>query len=1053
MCVTSRNFKILGCTLQSLGFLTVWLLLGVVCPRASAQTPTRSLSQFAHRSFVERDGAPAMPMALAQTSDGYLWVGGGTGLFRFDGVHFEAFKAASATKLPHKAIIHLLALPNGKLWVGFSMGGLSVIDNGNVTNYTVADGLPPNELMEPVRDSDDHIWVSTDNGIARFDGKRWEKIDASWNCPQKPAGAIFVDSRGTIWVAMERTILYLPKGSHRFEETGDYQGQAYQFAEAPSGEIWVADAEEGVRPIGMAGSARAVIARCQATRARVGKSLDGCHAEFQKEIALSSAGLLFDHDGALWMTTLGQGLLRVSSPERMPNRRVDDKSVIDNKSDVVERLTAKDGLSSDYMVPILADREGNIWVGTRDGLDQVRETPLVPVPFPSSARDFALTPGDNGYMWVVSNANAIVRLHGEALPKSLKNDGFSESYPTKETRYFIAKKHLYRLAEGRLQPVAGTPANVLGLVQIVTTTDSKGVEWAMVEGEGLFFLKDDHWIRTQTPPEIREQRPVLAYTDPKGRMWFGFAKNIIVKFEESKFEVFSAKVVGSAKAIFGRDQHLWVGGAGGLFLFDGTKFRSVLAAEPDPLFQNVSGIVESSGHGLWLTTSGGVIHIPETEMRKVLSDPAYIPVEKKFDSQDGVLGMGQYSPPFPTAEEGDDGKIWFAAARGVSWVDPARTSIKSVVPPVLIKAFMADSKAQILGGPMRLPSRTTNFQIDYTALSLSIPERVKFRYRLDGLDDSWQDAGTRREAYFSRLRPGHYTFHVIACNGDGLWNETGATLEFNVVPTFFQTSWFIILCVSCCLMLIWVTYSLRIGYVTAQIQKRLGARMEERERIARELHDTLLQGFQGLTLRFQAVMKTIPVDQPAHQMMARVLDRADEVLFEGRQSVRDLREKGSSGTELADTLSNCGQERALGHLSIFSLTVVGVPQPTEPVIFDESYRIAREALINAFQHSKAAKIEAEVTYSESGICIRVRDDGMGIDPDIVAKGRGGHWGLSGMRERALNIGAKVNVWSSPGSGTEVELTIPAGVAYAGKHRRTVWQRIKQTIKRSEEARP
>jgi len=1049
MCVTKRASRVFVYELRFLWLLYLWLWLGTGCTPAFAADTPRSLSQFAHRSWGEREGAPTMPMALAQTSDGYLWAGGATGLFRFDGVRFEAFEPVSATKLPLKAVIHLLALPDGKLWVGFSMGGLSLIDKGTVTNYTEADGLPPNELMEPVQDKDGRIWVSTSSGLARFDGKRWEQIGESWNCPQKAADGIFVDSRGTIWVAIDRTILFLRRGSHHFEPTGDFAAQAYQFAEAPDGRVWVADTEHGVRPVGTPGSGRATIAKCLAAAAgKKGLQSAGCHEESELEIKAESAGLLFDHDGALWMTTLGKGLLRISTPAKLNDHQVKDTSA------GVERFTAKDGLSSDYTVPILEDREGNVWVGTRDGLDQFRKTPLVPVVFPSSSRDFVLTPGNDGFMWVVTTGSNIVRVHGEPLPPDIdKINGFSATYPTKEVQYFRKFAGLYRLADGRIRNIAGNPNGLIGVVEMVTALDDKGKLWAMVEGEGLFSLEGNHWVRFPTPPEISKERPIVAYRDPLGAIWFGFGRNLVVKFENSKFAIFKKKDglrIGIPKAFFGHDQHLWIAGANGLILFEGGKFRPILSVEVEPRFYNISGVVESPGHGLWMTSTGGVVHISETEMQKVLSNSTYHPQTEMFDSQDGMLGMGQFSPPYPATAQGTDGRIWFAAARGLAWVDPSQAAPKSVAPPVAIKTFLADTRAQPLSAPLRVSSRTANFQISYTALSLSVPERVKFRYRLDGLDDAWQDAGTRREAYFSRLRPGSYTFHVIACNGDGVWNETGAALAFVVVPTFFQTTWFMLLCVLCGLVLIGIAYTVRIRYVTAQIQKRLGARMEERERIARELHDTLLQGFQGLMLRFQAVMKTLPHDGAAHQMMESVLDRADEVLLEGRQSVRDIREEGTTGAELPDALAQCGEELARDHPSLFSLTVSGEAKPIGPIVYDESYRIAREALINAFLHSNAVQIEVDITYNGSDLYLRIRDDGEGIDDTILTKGRSGHWGLSGMRERAEKIGAQLDIWSHSGAGTEVELRIPAGVAYLQSRRESFWERFRRTLTRQSE---
>jgi signal transduction histidine kinase len=392
-----------------------------------------------------------------------------------------------------------------------------------------------------------------------------------------------------------------------------------------------------------------------------------------------------------------------------------------------------------------------------------------------------------------------------------------------------------------------------------------------------------------------------------------------------------------------------------------------------------------------------------------------------------------------------DGKLWFANGTVLQQIDPLHLSRNPVLPPVHIEEIVADRKEYQIQKDLPLPALTRELQISYTALSFVVPQRVQFRYRLEGWENEWQDAGTRRQAFYTNLRPGTYRFHVIACNDDGLWNDVGDVISFTIAPAYYQTRWFEFLCAAVLAVALWVIYLFRLKHATSQIQERLGARMEERERIARELHDTLLQGFQGLMLRFQAVMKTLPAEAPARTMMEQVLDRADEVLLEGRQSVKDLREEGRSDAELSEALRHCGEELAGNYTSLFSVTIVGQPKWLSPVVFKESYRIAREALINAFQHSQAQKIEAEVTYLETELSIRVRDDGIGIDPDTITKGRAGHWGLSGMRERAQKIAGKLEVWSQVGAGTEVELTIPSRIAYLQSVKQSLWQRIKAAL--------
>jgi signal transduction histidine kinase len=251
--------------------------------------------------------------------------------------------------------------------------------------------------------------------------------------------------------------------------------------------------------------------------------------------------------------------------------------------------------------------------------------------------------------------------------------------------------------------------------------------------------------------------------------------------------------------------------------------------------------------------------------------------------------------------------------------------------------------------------------------------------------------------------------------------------------------------------MLWVFYLYRLKLATGQVQERLGARLEERERIARELHDTLLQGFQGLMLRFQAVMKILPDQEPAHRMMEDALDRADEILLEGRQSVRDLREKGNSEGELSETLANLGKELAHERPTLFSIAVVGRARALDPTVFNEICRIGQEALINAFQHAKASKIEVELTYDSARVDLRVRDDGMGIASEVLRTGRLGHWGLSGMRERAHKIGARLHIWSKPNAGTEIELTIAADLAYPQQGKDSLWLYVKRAVMNKKDA--
>jgi signal transduction histidine kinase len=313
---------------------------------------------------------------------------------------------------------------------------------------------------------------------------------------------------------------------------------------------------------------------------------------------------------------------------------------------------------------------------------------------------------------------------------------------------------------------------------------------------------------------------------------------------------------------------------------------------------------------------------------------------------------------------------------------------------------------------------------------------------LEGLDKSWQEADIgERQVSYTTLPANKYTFLVQGSIRGGPWGEPGTALQITVSPPWWNTWWFRVLYISTISLFLWGAYRLHLRRITEQYNIRMAERLAERNRIARELHDTLLQGFQGLMLLFQVAADSLPPDTPTRRMMEQAMDRGDQALMEGRQSVQDLREDATAGGDLSGALGHCGEVLTQDHHIPFRLSVTGTPRPFDPALCKEAYDIGREAMTNAFRHSHAARIETEIVYEDMGVRLKVRDDGHGIDQTIVDSGRPGHWGLPGMRERAKAMGAELNIRSHPGVGTEVELTIPAEVAYPDGSRKSFWYRI------------
>jgi signal transduction histidine kinase len=447
----------------------------------------------------------------------------------------------------------------------------------------------------------------------------------------------------------------------------------------------------------------------------------------------------------------------------------------------------------------------------------------------------------------------------------------------------------------------------------------------------------------------------------------------------------------------------------------------------------INALVFDSQGDLWLYSRCGLVEVPNAEMQKWWQTPDTVVHFRMLDSLDGVR-PGQ--APFAAAARSPDGRLWFVNGYALQVVDPAHLSRNSIPPPVHIEEIMADRRSYAARSNLSLPSLTRDLEIDYTALSFMAPQKVRFRYKLEGHDKEWQEPGARRQAFYSDLRPRKYKFRVIACNNDGVWNEEGATLDFSVAPAWYQTIWFRVSCAGSFVLLLWALYQLRLQQLQRQFNVSVEVRVNERTRIARELHDTLLQSFQGLMLRFQTVDEMLPARPlDAKKALEGALDRADQAISEGRDAITDIRTSTSASHDLAGSITalmtTLNEELAAGDRGsvTFRVLVEGAPRIVRPSLQDEIYRIARESLRNAFRHAQAGHIETEIMYGES-LRLRFRDDGKGIDPSVVERGgRSGHWGLPGIRERAKHIGAQLAVWSELGAGTEIELSIPGSIAY------------------------
>jgi signal transduction histidine kinase len=473
---------------------------------------------------------------------------------------------------------------------------------------------------------------------------------------------------------------------------------------------------------------------------------------------------------------------------------------------------------------------------------------------------------------------------------------------------------------------------------------------------------------------------------------------------------------------------IWAGTASGI-AFRGPGGFHVPAGEPAVLRAQILGIAEDRYGSLWIATSADVLRVNRDRLRQGRLGDGDLRAYGLADGLRGTEGVKRHKSVVADAA----GRIWFSLNRGISVVDPVRLTRNS--PPVIVhvQTISADGDPVPVRGAVHIPGGHRRITFGYSGLSLSVPDRVRYRYRLEGFDRAWSEPAATREAVYTNLPPGGYRFQVMATNPDGLWNNNDAAVAFEVDPLFWQAWWFRSVIVLACMAGILALYQIRLRQMTARINLRFQERLAERTRIAQELHDTLLQGFLSASMQVHVAADRLPEDSSARPILTRALELMRQVIEEGRNAVRGLRSSESASLGLEQAFSRIQQELIAGEQAVaevdFRVVVDGERRPLHPVLRDEVYRIGREALINAFRHAQARKIEMELRYSPRRFSILVRDDGRGIDPDILREGRDGHWGLSGMRERADRIGARLQVMSRASAGTEIELSVPANIAF------------------------
>lgn len=1013
---------------------TRWTLIGIalagLVTGARALDPHRLPAQYVREQWTTDTGFPGGAVnGIAQTGDGYLWIGTDRGLIRFDGFNFRPVSLTSITTAPNVSMLQLLTDAQGTLWIRPEGGYLVRQKDGKFGS--VGYGLPSITAM--ATDNNGAVLVSSiGQGTFRL---RTDDVGelapfASSSAPAQPLGiipAIVISIAETadhkIWLGTLGTGLFSLAGGQGTQVSGGLPDRKINCLVRIGEELWVGT-DTGLYHGNGNGFRRVEL------------------PPFLGSVAVLS--ILRDHDSNIWVGTT-RGLLRINA-----------KGI--SFSDENE-LRGDGGISV-----LFEDREGNLWIGGARGLGRIQDSAFI----------------------TYSSVNDSRFKHGGPI------------YVDQEGRTWFAPAQggLYLLQNGHVQPVTSIPPNEV----VYSISGRADVVWVGRQRGGITRLQFHNGaIRTESYTEangLAQNSAYTVYESRDGSVWAGTLNGGVSKFRDGRFTTYTMTnglasntvssiletrdgamwfATPSGLSSFSNGQwrtyttleglpspeinclfedssgFLWSGTSGGLAFLDSNRFR-IPRESPDVLREQIVGMAEDSSGRFWIATSKHVLRVPRDQL---LSGVVRALDAREYDQTDGLESTEGVNRSRSVVSD-SAGRIWFSLSSGLSVVDPSQIAHNSVPALPHIEAIIADNNTANLAVPVRIAPSPRRITFEYTGLSLAVPGRIRFRYFLEDFDNNWSQPVAAREAVYTNLGPGSYRFRLVASNSEGQWNGPETTIALNVVPAYYQTTWFRLSLVAAFLAVLWGLYQLRLRQLAREFNVRLEERVSERTRIARELHDTMLQSFQGLLLRFQATAHMLP-DRPqeARKTLESAIDQAAAAITEGRDAVQGLRSSTKVTNDLASAITTLGTELAGGEsnpsAAEFDVQVEGTPRDLHPILRDEVYRIAGEALRNAFKHSQAKRIEVEIRYDDRQLRLRVRDDGKGIDAQHLNEaGRPGHFGLPGMRERAKLMGGKLAVWSELDSGTEVELKIPASRAYeTPPARRRSWLAEKLSGKETE----
>ena len=998
------------------------LLAALMASCAMALDPHVPLRQDGAQVWQTESGLPQNTVhAILQKRDGFLWIATEGGLVRFDGEQFVTYTSEKYPQIPSDVIYGLMQDRSGTLWISTSGGVASY-------SHNQFHGWPQTgEAYDTFQDTDGRIWALTASGLELFEKGNFRNV---LPITMGESSQMLETSDGALWLATEEGMLRAPAGSEKFTHMGPHVS-IRALAMAHNGTVW-AGTGTGVesctaracRPVHPSGLPDPVYVSALAASAKgmwIGTDeglyrLQGKHARgYHTRDGLPSdqVNLLYrDQENALWIGT-SRGMARMTGGQidALPNSSELSGNLVltayeDREGDLwlgfesnglgvlrsltFTNLTARDGLAGSYVLSVAQGKDGSIWAGTNGaGLSRYRNghfTTLTTEQGLSSDVVLALREGRDGTLWVGTPDGFDAVRNGRVIRAYTTADGLPDDFvrslfvDSTGALWIGTRRGLTRFDNGKFTTFSkldGLGSNLIGVI----LQDRRDGDLWIGTLDGLTRYSQGRFENFTTKNGLSSNIVTALYQDPQGTLWIATKGGGLDRYQHGKFTGISSKATGL----------------------------------PDSIYAILG---DSEGY-LWLSSTHGVYRVSRRALNNLADGKTQHLTFSVFGASDG-MGISECSRGgHPAAWRASDGRLWFATLKGLAIVNPAHMELDRVPPKVSIEQVSIDDQPASSLANLFVPPGHSRIEIHYAGLSFVSPQKVRYRYKLQGFDQDWVDAGNQRTAYYTNLAPGNYSFQVMAANQDGLWSRSAAAISFTVLPQVYQTWWFRVLMLIVLILIAYLVYWLRVRSVRAQFQAVLG----ERTRIAREIHDTLAQGFAAVSVQLEVVSQLLPtsVDAARKSLDAtRALVRSS--LDEARTSIWDLRSQSTENETLATRIRNMVDKTSATAGMKTHLQVNGIYRPLAPEVEAEIERIAKEAVVNAVRHSGAEAITLRMTYDARNFEMTIRDNGKGF----AGTPPEGHFGITGMSERAATIGGRLEINSEPGEGTEIRLAIRLG---------------------------